>query len=713
MWKKVICLVVAFLFLYPTIQGYTHQSGDKRDIAVIIVPGLSFNEVPMLLNSDTYHQLWQDAAIGAMNVRPDGPYSYLNNMVTLSAGSKAVGVQGWNSFERGEKVNGQNVENWMLQTTGTVPKTGLLHPEFHRLIEKNKETTHLAPVGKFGELLGESRITRRALGHSDTAEEQVRYGSLLTMNHEGKSEGAIQQATKSSRNSAYGIEMDAEFLIHTLSTTVDDSRFTVIEWGDFYRLYEQKPHMVEEQFERQFEKQVVRLNQFLASVRKEVGTVWLLSPIMHKEAYEQRQQLAPVFYWEKGQTGGYLTSETTRQDYLVSSLDFIPTILQSYSIPIDKNWAGKPMVRSNPGSTDKSPVLDEVNEMVLIFKSRAGVLSTYITSLVVALVGAAIFGWLGVKRRETWRRINRVILLSALMSPFWFLALSQAVAYLGITGFVITFITTSFVSGFIIERATKSPVIIVGWLTFLLITIDIICGSPLMQRSFLGYDPIIGARYYGIGNEYVGVYLVAAFIMLTPFLKQTRNKIVSTIVIAGMGMLLLVMLGKSNLGTNAGATLSAGIAICFLLIRFYQLKFTWKMIVWVIGAGVGMLSVLFLLQMTGEKTHIGAAFDRLLAGDFVYISNIIERKIAMNMKIFQHSNWTQLFVTSYLLVSIILWRRRLHLKDTEKQLFLQTGVVASFALLVLNDSGVVAGATSMFCVVSTHYYWLSLKKEGH
>ncbi|WP_197276416.1 hypothetical protein [Bacillus sp. JCM 19034] len=58
-----------------------------------------------------------------------------------------------------------------------------------------------------------------------------------------------------------------------------------------------------------------------------------------------------------------------------------------------------------------------------------------------------------------------------------------------------------------------------------------------------------------------------------------------------------------------------------------------------------------------------------------------------------------------------MWIKQIQLPDEEKRLFLQTGVVASVALCVLNDSGVVAAAISMFAVVSTHYYWLSQNQD--
>ena len=42
---------------------------------------------------------------------------------------------------------------------------------------------------------------------------------------------------------------------------------------------------------------------------------------------------------------------------------------------------------------------------------------------------------------------------------------------------------------------------------FIILVFDSIFNSFLQQNSFLGYDPVIGARFYGIGNEYGGIIL--------------------------------------------------------------------------------------------------------------------------------------------------------------------------------------------------------------
>ncbi|TWI53951.1 hypothetical protein [Halalkalibacter nanhaiisediminis] len=708
MWKKLTCvMIVLFILIYPVT---IHAKEDHyTNVLIVVVPSFSFEEARQLVETDKNQSLWQQAAIGGMNVRPDGSFSYLNNMVTLSSGKRAVGVQGWNSFEAGEKVNDFEVRDWIKQISGELPETDLYHPAIHRLAIKNEQ---MGDIGQFGGLLKQAGVERVVYGHSDTVENPVRYGSLLTMDEKGRGTGELNKAVRKNESASYGLEMDVEYLINKLSTNVERDRMTVIEWGDFHRLYEQKVFMEEEQFKKKRAEQLLRLSNFLEEVVMEKKLeVWLLAPMMHKQAYDQKQQLAPVFYWGEGK-GGFLTSSTTKQPYLVSSIDFVPTILQTFGINTADEWTGRAMVREDRGNVDKEHFFEKMDEIVFIYKSRASVLSTYISCLVLALIGAAAFCFFGMTKQETWRFVIRLLLLSALWSPFWFLALSNIINLVGVSGFVLTLIGASTLCGYVVQKLSRQPIFWIGAMTFVLITLDVSLASPLMQRSYLGYDPIIGARYYGIGNEFAGVYLISALMVLHPFLMK-KQKVVTNISVMIIFLCLVFFLGKNTLGTNAGATLSAGIAFSFLFYRVNRLNWSWGKISFLFGLlAVAGVALLYMLQLNGEQTHIGSAFQRLYRGDFLYIFELIQRKLAMNLKIFRHSNWTQLLVTSYILGAVILWRKHL-LLGVQNKLFLQTGVVSSFALLLLNDSGVVAAATSMFCVVSAHYYWLSVSKTDH
>ncbi len=429
MWRRLTSWIIVLMILLSTVDINAEEI-EAKHILIVLVPGFSFEEARLLVETDQDRSLWQQATVGAMNVRPNGPYSYLNNMVTLSIGEKAIGVQGWNAFEAGETINEIEVRDWMRQVSGELIETDIYHPDFYRLASKNGYHNQGRELGRFGDSLKQAGVERIVYGHSDTSETRVRYGSLLILDEEGKGTGELNRAVRQNRSASYGFEMDMDYLINKLSTNVESDRLTVIEWGDIHRLYEQRFFMEETQFQKKHNEQLLRLSAFLEEVIKKEIDVWLLAPMMHEQAYDHKQQLAPVFYWG-GEEGGFFTSNTTRQPYLVSSIDFVPTILQSFGIHTDDEWTGHAIMHEDRGNLDKRPFFKKIDEIVFIYKSRASVLSSYISCLVLALVGAAAFCFFATKKQETWRLVIRLLLLSALWSPFWFLALSKLIVWVG------------------------------------------------------------------------------------------------------------------------------------------------------------------------------------------------------------------------------------------------------------------------------------------
>ena len=55
------------------------------------------------------------------------------------------------------------------------------------------------------------------------------------------------------------------------------------------------------------------------------------------------------------------------------------------------------------------------------------------------------------------------------------------------------------------EEKSKNPIY---WIYFyFLIVLDLLLKGQISRFSVLSHDPIIGARYYGIGNEMVGLFV--------------------------------------------------------------------------------------------------------------------------------------------------------------------------------------------------------------
>ncbi|THG90755.1 hypothetical protein AJ85_08985 [Alkalihalobacillus alcalophilus ATCC 27647 = CGMCC 1.3604] len=710
--KKVIPLILFFFFIVISVgEAATTDLSASEHHTIVIVPHFSFEDAKALIEKEEEPFLWTKANIGAMNVRPDGAYQYLNNMVTLAAGAKAKGVEMWNAYEVDETIEGVPLKEVMLQVIGEegLETSGaLLHPLFYKLQTINANTSYRAKIGHLGQMLKEGEVDRFVLGHSDTIDNKIRYGSLLTIDNEGKTDGVLASAVKANRYAPFAMEMDTEFILNELNQRRNEVNrsFFVIEWGDLFRLDQLKAEMKPSHYQAVKERQLARLQDFLQEViGGSQSSVWLLAPMMDTDSFQRKEQLAPVFYWgEEVDGGGFLTSPTTRQTYLVGSIDFVPTVLSQLKLSQeDLMLPGKPMVIEHSERLSHEGLFSEVSHIVQIFKTRSRVLSIFILSLV-ALLFAAGFVFIFLRKNQLALMWVKVTLLAAWCSLLFFLLLVPFSRYLNEVGFLALLIGCSMLLGFLIYRFCKVPISVAAGLVFVALTVDVLTGGALIQRSYLGFDPIIGARYYGIGNEYGGVYIIAVMAMLVHFLsrKKTDLILVSTVL-----LFLLFVLASQAYGTNAGGTLSAAIAYAVLVMKMYSGSIQTKTL-WMAGffALIGGVVLLYMMQLLGVQSHIGLAFERLLSGDFVYIQDMIIRKLTMNYKILRHSNWTLLFATSYLVVAVLIWRTRKQFLDVRKRLFLQAGVIASIALLLLNDSGVVAAATSMFCVVASYCYWL-------
>ena len=63
----------------------------------------------------------------------------------------------------------------------------------------------------------------------------------------------------------------------------------------------------------------------------------------------------------------------------------------------------------------------------------------------------------------------------------------------------------------------------ISLITFLIVLVDSLFGGYAELKSFLGYSAVSGGRYYGIGNEYMGVMLGAYLTWMALFLPKVRT----------------------------------------------------------------------------------------------------------------------------------------------------------------------------------------------
>ncbi len=261
-----------------------------------------------------------------------------------------------------------------------------------------------------------------------------------------------------------------------------------------------------------------------------------------------------------GNGGTELTSQTTNERGLIAAVDIAPTILRHLGLtPIPADMRGDPLRTDGPlRSASLSALMARLH---VIGPRRLHALGWLLTAWALLLLASAPWprarawamrtGALGI----LWAPV--AVLIPAALSP------SAAVEYLTIAFACLALgaLTDRLLPW---PRAPLAPAIV----AILALTIDALSGTQLLMRSLLGPDPILGARFYGIGNELKSglavLVLAAVAAALHPAMRGRR----AATAMAGAGILLAVVEGSARIGAGVGGVIlvSAGTAVAVVML---------------------------------------------------------------------------------------------------------------------------------------------------
>ncbi len=157
---------------------------------------------------------------------------------------------------------------------------------------------------------------------------------------------------------------------------------------------------------------------------------------------------------------------------------------------------------------------------------------------------------------------------------------------------------------------------------------DLVFGSELIVRSRLGPNPLIGARFYGIGNELEITLAVATLLGLGAALVGTGTRATAwAMSIAGGFVAFLLSWGR--LGADVGAALTLGLGVAAAAV-YAAGRGSWRsraMIV--LGAPAVALGLLAVLDLaTGGNAHFTRSVLR--AGGLDEVAQVAQRRLELS-----------------------------------------------------------------------------------
>lgn len=732
-----ILLAVVVISIFPA-RAESRSDGSQQvrqdqGIAVILVIE-NLNTADFLDEEGPWRQeLLSQGSVGVMTTRSSGTFMTEKLLMTISAGSLSIaGSEAGLIYETSEMVDGIPAATvYAVRTGAKVPANaadaGAVTGAETRADAKKGEGAETGAValdivsshnrvsnsdtsgvpGTLGSILRTNGIKTAAIGNSDLLNKIRRTGAILAMDQTGYIDLAAigQEILIDDPLFPGGKRLHRERVLQKLQEFRKSARMIVIEYGDGERLASQLSHMnslATAEYKGRFVRDAA---SFAADVMKSLDLSQdmfiVLSSSPDDAVWAGGDRLCPVAIFGPIFDQKILNSAGTHIPGLITPDDISATIADYFGLKMSASATGRAL---NSVAGEYQELMDSHWRWVNTERLRRPALETYVVILIIGIIAAAVLIW--------WRRypllqlICRYLLEVLVFMPLALLAL-PLFGPKSLFGVLVLATVIALALKIIGSFICKEPSFIFGFaggLTSVILIIDTLTGGFLLHRSLLSYSPMLGARFYGIGNEFMGILIGMSIVTAAVWLDRTSIKSQWKLLpVALYFVIVTVITAFPQLGANVGGAITAAVALTVTFLLFTGRKVKPRIFIAAGVLTVALMTIMIIFEMRkdpADMTHLGKAFLSLINdGPHTFIT-LVQRKISMNLRLFRYTYWTKILVAFLLVLPILFkWPPHVLARIFQKRPMLRKGfigaVLASIVALIVNDSGVVAAATCM------------------
>ncbi|UEL46936.1 hypothetical protein [Terrisporobacter hibernicus] len=706
MRKRIISLLLLIMICIGVIPNYSFAAEEGKVIYISMNRAniKDLQRIPVLKE-----KLSKSGYIGLMNTRGDQGNDDARSYASIGAGCRANVVN--DEAISFENLNDENSKIYKA-STGENPKD-INNLGINKSINNNIESgSYGSTLGLLGQTLSDNNKSVALLGNSDIVEnnqlKKIRNTGLICMDTSGRVDsGNVDNITVKDLNMPYGLRTDYDKLTAETKTYYKSSDALFVELGDTYRLDEYKLNLNENTYNKTRKQIYSYINTYLKEVFNMIGendVVYIVSESPSTLDYNNKRRLAPVIKFSDNKKG-LLESATTRRDGIIANLDLGVDILSEFGL---KNKAMIGRTLNNIEKDDNINYLSsQYEKIVSINNIRATVVNTFVgivsASWVIAMLALLCKDKLPHKEKifvilKELIKLGLIMPLTLLLSPIF-----NFKSQLGLVSGVVIMTILLYLSGRLLFKDNDIKQMgYYAFLTIVLIVLDSVMGTPLMKNCIMSYDAIVGARYYGVGNEYEGVTIASAVFALSVLLNYKKIPKWFTILLS---VVILITSAFPSMGANVGGAISECIAYLLFIMLIFDVKLDFKKIM-LLGISAVVLVLIFagLDLMLGMESHLGVFTQQILQEGPQAIFNTFGRKISMNLKLAKSSVWVNILLVGIAVIGIFIFRPSKHMKNiSNKYPMIFKGFIASMVgcliTLLVNDSGIVAAATASIYIL--------------
>ncbi len=706
--KIALLILVGLILIVTDSKALPTDRLDDKDQPIILLTIDKAESIELLeCQHSTIRKFLGESACGVMSVRTGSGYTNTGSgFLTLGSGNRSfVPPLKGGAYKPDEPIKSKQSGSFWKWSTGFHPNNNnLIVPEIGWLENQAKlESLPLQP-GLLGQIFRSNGWKTYLYSDQDTFVGASRPGGYTLMDQVGiLDSGQVGvEINEEDHSFPYRYRFNSKEVLNKISSQFKPRSLILIEFGDFARLDKFREELLSAQYIRLKREIWKRLDGFLrdATLKWSVDQcrIIVLSPSLSREGVSKRNMLAPIIIRGAGYPKGLLTSGTTNWEGLVANIDLLPTLINMAGLKPGGPIAGR-TIHSNPSHRHLAKLMklnDKINRMN---SAQRSLLDWYLWTIST--------GWLAVTLSILLnKRLGRgflLIIISVLPLAMLIMPLTPVAFWQEVGLFILTFILSFKVMK--VKTANQRYLLLsVGlWLGIIL---DQFTGWNLIRFSALGYSAVAGSRYYGIGNEYMGVFL-AVTIVLAHLVTEIIKCKWPALVIMGLSV---IVLGWPQWGINFGGTLAALMGFSFYVFKLYSLDWKNRKILLAFGGivlGVVLVGLWDSLRDPNFQTHLGRFFQLITDLNFSQTWQIFARKAAMNLKLIVYSAWTK---TVLLAVAITILNKLIAKKmiDYSERIVWKTLIISGTSAFLINDSGVVALGT---CLAYGFTYLLSRFEE--
>ena len=432
-----------------------------------------------------------------------------------------------------------------------------------------------------------------------------------------------------------------------------------------------------------------------------------------------------------GYQAGLLNAASTRQPGLVVLTDLTPTVLGWLGTAPPAGAVGAQITRGDRGSahsrlaaTVQSLAGRDTAEQVWR-DTHEEFFWAYALADAAALgaIGLAAWGASEDKRRRRARgwRVAGVFAASvpagtflANLVPWSTSAHPAAVLYAVSVALAVVIALAALLGSW--RRDPKDPLApfgLVCLLTLAVLALDVMTGSRLQLETPFGLSVLEAGRFYGIGNEALGIYgisgLVAAGWLALVALRRSASsgpssRRLAVLAVAVVAVFAVFASGWPGFGGKVGGTIAMVPCFALLALAVAGVRLNWRRLLLVLASGLALFAVFALVNyfvpMTG-KSDIGSFAGSSLHG---HSGSLLLRKINSNIGSLSVNAFSPVVPLVVVWTGLMLWRPSWFRLRTEPRAYeaeplirVLMGVIWLMPVLgwFADDSGVIVPAAAL------------------